>query len=98
MTNKPDTDEESQSHERESARIPPEWIKEGPGKTPAHYPESQTGHGKHIVYTKTSSVFSTDDSQLIIMISEGSCDTEDWSNDAENTDLTHSNLLHLNRY
>ncbi len=22
------------------------------------------------------------------MISEGSCDTEDWSNDAENTDLT----------
>ncbi len=23
----------------------------------------------------------------ILMISEGSCDTEDWSNDAENTDL-----------
>lgn len=53
MTNKPDTDEESESHERETARIPPEWIKEGPGKTPAHYPESQTTHGKHIVYTKT---------------------------------------------
>lgn len=52
MTNKPDTDEESESHERETAHIPPEWIKEGPGKTPAHYPESQTGHGKHIVYTK----------------------------------------------
>ncbi len=26
------------------------------------------------------------------MISEGSCDTEDWSNDAEN----HRNNLHLN--
>ncbi len=25
--------------------------------------------------------------QYIIMISEGSCDTEDWSNDAENTAL-----------
>ncbi len=25
--------------------------------------------------------------QHIIMISEGSCDTEDWSNDAENTAL-----------
>ncbi len=25
--------------------------------------------------------------QHIRMISEGSCDTEDWSNDAENTDL-----------
>ncbi len=28
------------------------------------------------------------------MISEGSCDTEDWSNDAEN----HRNKLQLNRY
>ncbi len=26
--------------------------------------------------------------QYIIMISEGSCNTEDWSNDAENTALT----------
>ncbi len=26
--------------------------------------------------------------QHIILISEGSCDTEDWSNDAENTALT----------
>ncbi len=25
------------------------------------------------------------------MISEGSCDTEDWSNDAENTALNHRN-------
>ncbi len=30
------------------------------------------------------------------MISEGSCDTEDWSNDAENTALYHRNKLHLN--
>ncbi len=28
------------------------------------------------------------------MISEGSCDTEDWSNDAENTALHHRNKLH----
>ncbi len=31
--------------------------------------------------------------QHIIMISERSCDTEDWSNDAENTDLNHRNKL-----
>ncbi len=29
--------------------------------------------------------------QYIIMISEGSCDTEDWSNDAENSVLRHRN-------
>jgi len=29
------------------------------------------------------------------MISEGSCDTEDWSNDAENTALHHRNTLYL---
>ncbi len=29
------------------------------------------------------------------MISEGSCDTEDWSNDAENTALYHRNKLHF---
>ncbi len=29
------------------------------------------------------------------MISEGSCDTEDWSNDAENAALRHRNKLHL---
>ncbi len=29
------------------------------------------------------------------MISEGSCDTEDWSNDAENTAAHNSNKLHL---
>ncbi len=32
------------------------------------------------------------------MISEGSCDTEDWSNDAENTAAHHRNKLHFNRY
>ncbi len=32
------------------------------------------------------------------MISEGSCDTEDWSNDAENPDLHHMNKLHFNIY
>ncbi len=29
------------------------------------------------------------------MISEGSCDTEDWSNDAENSALHHRNKLHF---
>ncbi len=29
--------------------------------------------------------------QHIIIISEGSCDTEDWSNDAENTTVHHRN-------
>ncbi len=33
--------------------------------------------------------------QHIIMISEGSCDTEDWSNDAENPVLTHRSKLQL---
>ncbi len=33
------------------------------------------------------------------MISEGSCDTEDWNNDAENTALQHINtLVDQNRY
>ncbi len=29
------------------------------------------------------------------MISGGSCDTEDWSNDAENSALHHRNKLHF---
>ncbi len=32
------------------------------------------------------------------LISEGSCDTEDWSNDAENSALNHRNRLHFNIY
>ncbi len=32
------------------------------------------------------------------MISEESCDTEDWSNDAENTDLHHRNTFHFKIY
>ncbi len=32
------------------------------------------------------------------MISEGSCDTEDWSNDAENSALHHRNKLHFKIY
>ncbi len=34
----------------------------------------------------------------IRMISEGSCDTEDWSNDAENTALHHGNNWHFKIY
>ncbi len=36
--------------------------------------------------------------QHIIMISEGSCDTEDWSNDAENSALLHRNKLYFKIY
>ncbi len=37
-------------------------------------------------------------SQHIRMISEGSCDTEDWSNDAENSALHHRSKLHFKIY
>ncbi len=33
--------------------------------------------------------------QQIIMISDGSCDTEDWSNDAENSAFRHRNNYNL---
>ncbi len=36
--------------------------------------------------------------QHIRMISEGSCDTEDWSNDAENSALCHRNKLYFKVY
>ncbi len=36
--------------------------------------------------------------QCIRMISEGSRDTEDWSNDAENSALYHRNKQHFNIY
>ncbi len=36
--------------------------------------------------------------QYIRLISEGSCDTEEWSNDAENSALHHINKLHLKKY
>ncbi len=32
------------------------------------------------------------------MISEGSCDTEDWSNDAENSTLLHRNKVYVKVY
>ncbi len=32
------------------------------------------------------------------MISEGSCDTEDWTNDAENSALHHRNKLQVKMY
>ncbi len=34
----------------------------------------------------------------MIMISEGSCDIEDWSNDAENSALWHRNTFDYFRY
>ncbi len=36
--------------------------------------------------------------QCVRMISEGSCDTEDWSNDVENSALLHRNTLHFKVY
>ncbi len=36
--------------------------------------------------------------QHIVMISEGSCDTEDWSNDAENSAAHHKYKLHFTIY
>ncbi len=36
--------------------------------------------------------------QHIRMISEGSCDTEDWSNDAENSVFDQRNKLYFNTY
>ncbi len=36
--------------------------------------------------------------QQIIMISDGSCDTEDWSNDAENSAFRHRNQLQFKTY
>ncbi len=36
--------------------------------------------------------------QYIRMISEGSCDTEDWSNDAENSAAHHRSNLHFKIY
>ncbi len=35
---------------------------------------------------------------LILKFSEGLCDTEDWSNNAENSALHHRNKLHFNIY
>ncbi len=40
---------------------------------------------------KAANSFNTDNNQHIRMISEGSCDTEDWRNDAENSALRHRN-------
>jgi len=34
----------------------------------------------------------------IRLISDGSCDTEDWSNDAKNSVLHHRNKLHFKIY
>ncbi len=47
----------------------------------------------------STTVFNIDNNWVsnhhIIMISEGSCDTEDWSNDAENSALHHRNKWHF---
>ncbi len=61
------------------------------------------------VYTKilcSTTVFNIDNNQKCVLSSKSayyydfwrSCDTEDWSNDAENTALHHRNKLHFNIY
>jgi len=35
---------------------------------------------------------------IIRIISEGSCDSKDWRNDAEKSDLNHRNKLHFKMY
>jgi len=61
--------------------------------------KSITGSKKILSNT---TVFNTDNdwvsNQYIRMISEGSCDTEDWSNDAENSALHHRNKLYFKVY
>jgi len=47
-----------------------------------------------IQYCISINIFWASD-QHIGMISEGSCDPEDWSNDAENSDLHHMNKLYF---
>ncbi len=57
-----------------------------------------------IISTKILSSFNINNNekcfsnQQIRIISERSCDTEDWSNDAENSALHHSNKLHFKIY
>ncbi len=50
------------------------------------------------IYKAYLNVFFDKPNQHIRMISEGSCDTEDWSNNAENTALHHRNKLHFKMY
>ncbi len=56
-------------------------------------------HGFHKSFTQNALLIIINVSwaanQHIRMISEGSRDAEDWSNDAENSDLHHKNLLHF---
>ncbi len=49
----------------------------------------------HLIIIKKKSWASN---QQIRIISEGSCDTEDWSNDAEKSALHHINKLHFRIY
>ncbi len=51
---------------------------------------------------EATTIFNVDNNQKcflhIRMISEGSCDTEDWSNDVENSALHHRNKLYFKIY
>ncbi len=48
-----------------------------------------------MISTKINSTTDFNIDKQIGMISEGSCDTEDWSNDAENSALHHRNTAKI---
>ncbi len=56
------------------------------------------GFHKNIKHQNGFELFDNNKECFISTISEGSCDTEDWSNDAENSALHHRNKLHFNIY
>ncbi len=55
-------------------------------------------HKGHIQFIKSVLLKVLISNQHIRMISEGSCYTEDWSNDTENSALHHRNKLHFKIY
>jgi len=46
----------------------------------------------------TPQLFKNNKKCLMDVFSEGSCDTEDWNNDAENSALHHRNKLYIKIY
>ncbi len=47
----------------------------------------------YIYFFKYEAVFNTDNKIYFLLISEGLCDSKDWSNDAQNSAFHHRNNL-----
>ncbi len=66
-------------------------------------PEKKKKVSAKILNKTSTTVFNIDNNvsweanQHIRMISEGSCDTEDWSNDAENSALHHRHKVYFKK-